>query len=78
MAGFASALEIIHIGGLFTLSPVRGREAFASGEMVRRAASMAVNDINNKPEILPGYQLKLHANDTQVGIVFVLFSFTLV
>ena len=36
---------------------------------------MAVEDININPMILPSFKLKLHANNTQVGILFGLANF---
>lgn len=57
------------------MSPVRGRERYSSNENVREAAQMAVEDININPMILPSFKLKLHANNTQVGILFGLANF---
>ena len=31
------------------------------------AARMALNDVNSNPALLPGYQLKLHWNDSGVS-----------
>ena len=31
------------------------------------AARMALNDVNSNPTLLPGYQLKLHWNDSGVS-----------
>ena len=32
------------------------------------AARMALNDVNSNPTLLPGYQLKLHWNDSGVSV----------
>ncbi len=38
-----------------------------NGSGVIPAVQMAIDDINSRPDILPGYELKMVWNDTQVG-----------
>ena len=33
---------------------------------------MALEDVNNRPDLLPGYQLKLHWNDSEVSLLTIL------
>ncbi len=54
--------KILHIGGIF---PMTG--SWAGGKGCRPAIEMALEDINMKPDILPGYTLKMVANDSQVS-----------
>lgn len=57
------ALTNLHIGGLF---PISGSGGWLGGQGCLPAARMALNDVNSKPDLLPGYQLVLHWNDSQV------------
>ncbi len=54
--------KILHIGGIF---PMTG--SWAGGKGCRPAIEMALEDINKEPDILPGYTLKMVANDSQVS-----------
>ena len=51
----------LHLIGLF---PVEG-PAFGQATLV--AANLALDHINNRTDILPGYTLRLHPNDTAVS-----------
>ena len=60
------ALQTLHVGGLFPFSGLSdSEEIFMKGDLIQTAVNMAVNDIQDQ-DILPGYQLQLHINDTQV------------
>ncbi|KAI1308651.1 Gamma-aminobutyric acid type B receptor subunit 1 [Halotydeus destructor] len=52
----------LHIGGLF---PITGSAGWLGGTGCLPAARMALNDVNEKSDLLPGYQLVLHWNDSQ-------------
>ena len=52
----------IYLLGLFPMSG-----SWPGGQAVRPAAELAIQDINDNPEILPGYELVLISKDTQVG-----------
>lgn len=34
------------------------------------AAHLALEDVNNKKDLLPGFQLTLHSNDSEVSVDF--------
>lgn len=56
----------LHIGGLYPFTGVNnGRQSSMKGDLIQQAVTMAVEDVGKKG-ILPGYQLQLHVNDTQV------------
>lgn len=57
----AVPLTDIYIGGLF---PFRG--SWHGGHALMTAAQMAIDHINMKPDLLPGYRLNMIWNDTQV------------
>ena len=59
------ALQVLNIGGLFPFGGVSEREVSMNGDLIQPAVNMALKDIEDKG-ILPGYQLQLHVNDTQV------------
>ena len=51
----------LHIGGMF---PMAG--SWAGGKGCRPAVEMALEDVNERMDILPGYALKMVSNDSKV------------
>lgn len=62
---FVVALKELHIGGIF---PIAGKGGWQGGQACMPAAKMALEDVNNQDNLLPGYQLTLHSNDSEVGL----------
>ena len=60
---FASQREI-HLAGIF---PINGVEGWQGGQACEPAANLALQDVNAESNILPGYTLKLHWNDSGVS-----------
>lgn len=58
-----SSLNQLHIGATF---PMAG--GWAGGLGCLPAALMAFDDVNNRADLLPGYYLNLHWNDSEVGV----------
>lgn len=54
---------MLHIGGIF---PIGGADGWQGGQACMPAAKMALEDVNRRKDLLPGYVLKLHSNDSQV------------
>lgn len=52
----------LYIGGIF---PMTG--GWAGGKGCRPAVDMALEDVNRRADILPGYSLEMVANDSQVS-----------
>lgn len=52
----------LYIGGIF---PMTG--GWAGGKGCRPAVNMALEDVNSRPNILPGFTLVLFGNDSKVG-----------
>ena len=59
------AIPKLHIGGLFPFSGVGDEGVSMKGDLIEKAVEMAIHDVQSK-DILPGYQLQLHINDTRV------------
>ena len=57
-----SGLTKLYIGGIF---PNSGG-TWDGGKGCLPAAQMALEDVNNRTDILPGYELKMIWNDSQV------------
>ena len=55
-------LEEIHIGGIFPMSG-----GWSGGVGCRPAVDMALEAVNARPDILPGYKLVMMANDSKVS-----------
>ncbi len=49
----------LHIGGIF---PISGKGGWQGGQACMPAAILAMEDVNNKQDLLPGLQLVLHSN----------------
>ena len=62
-----SRLTDLHIGGLF---PISGEGGWQGGQGCLPAAEMALNDVNDKADLLAGYRLVLHWNDSEVSLSF--------
>ena len=75
--GFTSASILrqktkdLHIMGLF---PMTGT-AWPGGYATKTATEMAIEEINNRSDILPEYKLNLHSVDSKVRIQEFLFCF---
>lgn len=58
--------NVLHIGGIF---PIGGDGGWQGGQACMPAAKMALEDVNKRKDLLPGYILKLHSNDSQVSVL---------
>ena len=58
-----NAVSTLHIGGLF---PMSGSSVFSAGESFLSASERAIEMVNTRNDVLPGYRLQLIWNDTQV------------
>nr|CAD7453522.1 unnamed protein product [Timema tahoe] len=54
--------SVLHIGGIF---PIGGKGGWQGGQACEPAASLALEDVNNRKDLLPGFTLKLHWNDSE-------------
>ncbi|XP_046442537.1 gamma-aminobutyric acid type B receptor subunit 1-like [Daphnia pulex] len=54
--------KVLHIGGIF---PINGTEGWQGGMACQPSAMMALDDVNSRFDLLPGYKLKLHWNDSE-------------
>jgi hypothetical protein len=61
----ASGSVDISIAALF---PIRGW--YPAGNALLTAAEMAIEHVNNRPDMLPGYTLKMSWDDTQVRFMY--------
>lgn len=57
----------LHIGGIF---PIAGKGGWQGGQACMPAARLALEDVNNREDLLPGYKLILHSNDSEVSVLF--------
>lgn len=55
----------LHIGGIF---PIAGKGGWQGGQACMPAARMALEDVNNENNLLPGFKLTLHSNDSEVSV----------
>uniref|UniRef100_T1KDL7 G-protein coupled receptors family 3 profile domain-containing protein n=1 Tax=Tetranychus urticae TaxID=32264 RepID=T1KDL7_TETUR len=55
-------LTKLHIGGLF---PMTGTGGWLGGQGCQPAVEMALEDVNSRPDLLPGYYLSLTPNDSK-------------
>ena len=65
----ALCLDDLHIGGIF---PIAGKGGWQGGQACMPAAEMALEDVNKREDLLPGYRLRLHSNDSEVSEQFYL------
>lgn len=54
----------LHIGGIF---PINGKGGWQGGQACMPAAQMALDDVNARENLLPGFKLILHSNDSEVS-----------
>lgn len=54
----------LHIGGIF---PIAGKGGWQGGQACMPAARLALEDVNRKTDLLPGFNLTLHFNDSEVS-----------
>lgn len=54
----------LHIGGIF---PIAGKGGWQGGQACMPAARLALDDVNKSPNLLPGFRLILHSNDSEVS-----------
>ncbi|XP_011304400.1 gamma-aminobutyric acid type B receptor subunit 1 isoform X2 [Fopius arisanus] len=54
--------NILHIGGIF---PIGGEGGWQGGQACMPAANLALEDVNKAKDLLPGFELKLHSNDSE-------------
>lgn len=54
--------NVLHIGGIF---PIAGEGGWQGGQACMPAAHLALEDVNARKDLLPGYYLKLHSNDSE-------------
>ncbi|KAK0159944.1 hypothetical protein PV328_007400 [Microctonus aethiopoides] len=54
--------NILHIGGIF---PIGGEGGWQGGQACMPAANLALDDVNREKNLLPGFELKLHSNDSE-------------
>ncbi|XP_064553932.1 gamma-aminobutyric acid type B receptor subunit 1 isoform X1 [Drosophila montana] len=52
----------LHIGGIF---PIAGKGGWQGGQACMPAARLALDDVNKEPNLLPGFKLILHSNDSE-------------
>lgn len=53
----------LHIGGIF---PMEGEGGWQGGQACMPAAELALADVNNRSDLLSGFKLMLHSNDSKV------------
>lgn len=58
-------LSELHIGGIF---PIAGKGGWQGGQACMPAARLALEDVNDRKNLLPGFQLTLHSNDSEVSV----------
>lgn len=54
----------LHIGGIF---PMEGEGGWQGGQACMPAAELALADVNNRTDLLSGFKLMLHSNDSKVS-----------
>lgn len=61
---FVNGLDELHIGGIF---PINGKGGWQGGQACQPAAELALEDVNSKSDLLPGFKLTLYSNDSEVS-----------
>lgn len=54
--------NVLHIGGIF---PIAGKGGWQGGQACEPAANLALEDVNKNNDLLRGFTLKLHWNDSE-------------
>ncbi|XP_015186034.1 PREDICTED: gamma-aminobutyric acid type B receptor subunit 1 isoform X2 [Polistes dominula] len=54
--------NVLHIGGIF---PINGKGGWQGGQACKPAVDLALDDVNREKNLLPGFILKLHSNDSE-------------
>ncbi|XP_029037145.2 gamma-aminobutyric acid type B receptor subunit 1 isoform X1 [Osmia bicornis bicornis] len=54
--------NVLHIGGIF---PIAGEGGWQGGQACMPAVNLALDDVNREKNLLPGFILKLHSNDSE-------------
>ncbi|XP_031840658.1 gamma-aminobutyric acid type B receptor subunit 1 isoform X3 [Nomia melanderi] len=54
--------NVLHIGGIF---PIQGEGGWQGGQACMPAVNLALDDVNHEKNLLPGFTLKLHSNDSE-------------
>nr|XP_050850762.1 gamma-aminobutyric acid type B receptor subunit 1 isoform X2 [Vespula vulgaris] len=54
--------NVLHIGGIF---PINGEGGWQGGQACMPAVNLALDDVNREKNLLPGFILKLHSNDSE-------------
>lgn len=60
--------NVLHIGGIF---PIGGEGGWQGGQACMPAANLALEDVNRRKDLLPGFKLRLHSNDSEVNITHI-------
>ncbi|KAI9575851.1 hypothetical protein GQX74_005623 [Glossina fuscipes] len=55
----------LHIGGIF---PIAGKGGWQGGQACMPAARLALDDVNKETNLLPGFRLILHSNDSEIKL----------
>ena len=61
-----NAVKTLYIGGLF---PMTSSTVASAGKALLPASELAIDMVNNRSDVLPGYRLQLVWNDTKVSII---------
>lgn len=62
----------LHIGGIF---PMEGEGGWQGGQACKPAAELALADVNARSDLLSGFKLMLHSNDSKVILIYCTFDF---
>lgn len=57
----------LHIGGIF---PMKGEGGWQGGQACKPAAELALADVNARSDLLSGFKLLLHSNDSKVILIY--------
>lgn len=64
----------LHIGGIF---PMEGEGGWQGGQACKPAAELALADVNARSDLLSGFKLLLHSNDSKVNCLILILSWSL-
>lgn len=56
----------LHIGGIF---PMEGEGGWQGGQACKPAAELALADVNERLDLLSGFKLYIHSNDSKVNLI---------